>query len=500
MKLKETIISFLLTFIIGCAALTQYGMLTNKGDDAKMNGRHQTAIEYYLQALKTKPGYEPAIAGLETSARSYYDEQMQDIRSMQDAGNWKDATEQTRVTLRLLKQVRVHDVNFPTSREIQELETMLSSGNQQLAERSYSLGMASSEKQDYRSAMSEFSECLNYAGNYKDVSALKEKARYGLAKQIYDQGEQAADTGDWHTALERFKETVSIMPDYEGVNQRIRMAEEGIAEKEYQKALDILSKAGNVVSVKPYREAMVHLETCLSYVPDYKDAAMQYQQAKEKAVARIVILPFECSTPSVGDALTQQIITNAVQQRPEMITFVDRQYISSFLLSERGLVEVGVLNAQNVMNLSQAANVHGIVAGKVFIIRTDKPEETINKTGNYREQYTDSQGVTRSSEKTFSYELHTKVREMSIQVSYQLISAETGAIVAGESLSDVRSDYARWVAAQQRFLDLAAKAESEKMTTTMEPKSLDVLQQEAVQSLSRQLANRIVSNVGLLIR
>jgi len=244
----------------------------------------------------------------------------------------------------------------------------------------------------------------------------------------------------------------------------------------------------------------MYLEDCLRYVPDYKDASLKYQQAKEEAVVRVVILPFESSYASAGDALTQQVITHTIRQKPEMVTFVDRQYVTSFLLSERDLASMGMLNAQNAMQIGRLANVHGFAAGKVFVTRTDKPEESVGKTGAYQERYTDSQGNTRTMEKTYNYELHTKSREVGIQVSYQLISAETGAIIAGESLSDTKSDYARWVRTQQRFVDFAVKEEGSNLTTTREPKTLDVLQQEAIQTLSRQLADRIISNVQLLVK
>jgi len=496
-KLVIIILSLAL-YISGCAVLTTYGRFTTKGDTAKQSGRLQMAVEYYLKALQAKPSHEPALVGLEEAARDYYQVQMRSIQVMQGAEKWSVVAGQARTSLDMLKRVQVYRVGFPSVSEIQELEEILASGNQQLAAEFYSQGARSLDRQDYLGAIAQFQQCLACVRDYKDAYKLQEDAKRGLAKQFYDQGVESSQAGNWTIALDQFREVISLMPGYEDVDQRIQAAREALAEENYQKAQALMDGAGESLSVRPYREAMRYLETCLGYVPGYKDAPSKYQQAKDKAVVRVVILPFEGSPDSVGDLLTQQVITHTISQKPEMVTFVDRQYITSFLLSEMDLASTGMLNLQNATQIGQAASVHGLVGGKVFVTRTDKPEETISKTGKYRERYEDSQGNSRTLEKSYNYELHTKTREVSVQVSYQLISAETGAIIASEMLSDEKSDFGRWVRTQQKYLDFAVKEESGNLTSTKEPKSLDVLQQEAIQTLAQELAWRILSNVRLL--
>ena len=470
------------------AAETHY----QTGIQAEENEEWTRAASEYRRALNLIPDYRDASKRLETVESAEALEHYQKGVAHQEAGKWDQALES-------FEEALVWAENFKdTHQKIKEVK-------KSAAEEYYQQALQLMEQKKYEQVLTALERCWQYVSDYKDSLKQEKKAKLALAKIHYEEGEELVLQEKWWTALDKLKKADSLVSGYQDVSSRIAFVKEKIAEEYYNKAVQVLEEAKQGMSVKPYRQAMNYLDDCLSYVSNFRDARQKYQEAQKGATLRVCIMPFQGTEPAASQ-LTQKVIANALSRKPELMAFVDRQYIS-LLLDERDLTGLGMIDASSATRIGKLAGVHAFVVGKIFVTPTNKASESTTKTGKYsvRQKYLDSEGKTRTKTigHEFNYKFWTKSREVKLELSYQIINGIDGILVDAETITSSEEDEAVWITYPANLPDGAwgnfpQAHDSAKITSSKEPKSQETLLQQAVDDLANRLTPTIISKAGRL--
>ncbi len=537
MKTKRVIVSILTILIIaGCA----YRSAMNDGKKMFEVGQYDDAIRYFEKAIQKKPQSADATIWLKKSkekacqvhyAKALQAEQNQEwirasaeykrvlslIPDYQDASNRLKTVESAEAlehyqngvayqeakkwdaALKEFEEALLWAENFKdTLQKIKEVK-------ESAAEEHYQQALHLIEEEKYEQVLTALERCWQYVPDYKDSLQQEKKAKIALAKIHYEEGEELVLQEKWWTALDKLKKADSLVSGYQDVSSRIAFVEENIAEEYYNKAVQVLEEAKQGMSVKPYRQGMNYLDDCLSYVSNFRDARQKYQEAQKGATLRVCIMPFQGKEPAASQ-LTQKVIANALSRKPELMAFVDRQYIS-LLLDERDLTGLGMIDASSATRIGKLAGVHAFVVGKIFVTPTNKASEFTTKTGKYsvRQKYLDSKGKTRTKTvgHEFNYKFWTKSREVKLELSYQIINGVDGILVDAETITSSEEDEAVWITYPANLPNSIwnhspQREDNQKITSSKEPKSQQALLQQAVDDLAYRLTPKIISKAEQL--
>jgi len=400
----------------------------------------------------------------------------------------------------------------------------------------------------------QYAEKMYNAGNFdvavqKVVEVLREKpayepARLLLAKaapQAYSRHEQAAagaeQKGNWDEAVKEYEDIIalssmvrSLPGDYPALDVRSKRDEaaQNAASTHYAKAThlfkeknftsaasEFLQAAQYVAGFKNatknaaesyyqhgkmsmdamnFKEAALGFKKASGIVSGYKDSQELYEQAKEKAIKRIAVMPFHDPTGKLGgDSISDRVINAAINSQPEFVAFISRENLTP-ILSEQGLQGSEIVDSATAVKTGKLAGIYSFVFGKVLSVSaTSTPAHSPTHQNSKTEKFYNKQTRDFTDSVTYSvqYQTHKIVNTVKLVVSYQIVDVKTGAIQASQTVNTQKSDIASWVtyAGDERAIppDIS-------VNNRQEPEPLETLQVSAIESVSNDIARKLLAH------
>ncbi|HRY83002.1 MAG TPA: CsgG/HfaB family protein [Candidatus Cloacimonadota bacterium] len=230
-----------------------------------------------------------------------------------------------------------------------------------------------------------------------------------------------------------------ILKDYQPAAQT---AKQNAAEAHYQKGLSLSRSSQNVDTQK---QAAKEFKAAMSFIPNYKDSAAQYEKARQAGIKRIAIIPFEDGSGTdkkFGDlpAVLVDRIVSSVMSDPESREFVEIMTRAELgaVLAEQRAVAAGLVDEKTAVKIGQLSGAHEILTGKINqvisvpmkVYSTNESESKRLVTG--KEEYVDENGNTAArdvySDVTCSFTKYVKTANAQITGSYSIIDVTTGTV------------------------------------------------------------------------
>ncbi|MDD4687721.1 MAG: CsgG/HfaB family protein [Candidatus Cloacimonetes bacterium] len=230
---------------------------------------------------------------------------------------------------------------------------------------------------------------------------------------------------------------LAIRFDVMDVSAEIAEASELAADLYYHKALH---QSRISIDKESQQEAAKLFKKAMSFVPNYLDSAQRYQAARQKAVMRIAILPFEDisgnnrSYGALTNILSDLIISNLLQQNNalEYTEFITRDRID-VLMKEQQLGVSGMIDENSAANIGHLLGANSILTGKILQISYNKPrtvQTSITETSVVADREKDEE-----IEISCSITKYTKTASLQILASYTLVDVSTGKILSHNSFN-----------------------------------------------------------------
>lgn len=230
-----------------------------------------------------------------------------------------------------------------------------------------------------------------------------------------------------------------ILRDYKPAAQTAR---QNAAEAHYQKGLSLSRSSQNVDTQK---QAAKEFKAAMTFIPNYKDSAVQYEKARQAGIKRIAIIPFEDGSGTgkkYGDlpAVLVDRIVSSVMSDPDSREFVEIMTRAELgaVLSEQRAVAQGLVDETTAVKIGQLSGAHEILTGKINqVISIPMKTYTSNESETKRlvtgkEDTVDENGNTVSkdvySDVTCTYTKYVKTANAQITGSYSIIDVTTGTV------------------------------------------------------------------------
>ncbi len=296
---------------------------------------------------------------------------------------------------------------------------------------------------------------------------------------------------------------ILTIPD---LSQDIRTARENAAEAHYQAGIRY-NKMSRSVDVQ--RKAAQEFKAALSFIPDYKDALLKYDQSRKLAIRRIAIAPFTDKSNSrnrygaISELMSDYIISRVMEAGSidEFTEIIARSQMDA-VLAEQQLNASGLVNEASTVNLGQLLGAHEVLSGSILQInsgapRTSSVEQTV--TANVvvgREEYVDEEGKTKErdirKELSCTYRTFTKTVSVTVNGSCSVVDVETGKILWQESLESKipwQDSWCRWVRGDERALPSSIRNQMKKAETFPPEES------EMVVTALRRMGDNVVTKL-----
>lgn len=237
--------------------------------------------------------------------------------------------------------------------------------------------------------------------------------------------------------------------EYRDYQDKLNQNKLSAAEYHYQKGLAILALSDAPDS---QRRAAKEFQEALNYVPNYRDAAQLFTQARELSTKRVAVAVFEDKSGtrsrygSLIDLLTDTIIAKLVQDPVvrEYWDIVSRDQISA-LLEEQQYGENQPQEPDSGTGLDRFLGAHEIMTGKIIQVNyvPERISELEFKETKYmvtgKEQYTTDKGKVREREVkgdvTCTWKKYTKTASVRITAAFSLIEVKTGVMQHGDTVT-----------------------------------------------------------------
>jgi tetratricopeptide (TPR) repeat protein len=243
------------------------------------------------------------------------------------------------------------------------------------------------------------------------------------------------------TAAERvFREISKLEPDFKNVGELKNVA---IVEPRYREGVLLFDRGR-------YREAYGHFKVVQEKSPNYKDTKRFIEDCLVFGQFPVIVEPFENAASddkNVGNRISA-LITNALAGKNDpFIKVVDRRNLDR-VLEEQRLAMAGI--ARSNSNFSEIVAAAASISGTIIEFnRSEGRLQRAIKSGfeSYMQQYQDEEGRTRSrmQYRPVQYLEFSQTNTVSISVQYQLISMQSGQVLATDLITISNQDVMGYV-------------------------------------------------------
>jgi tetratricopeptide (TPR) repeat protein/FlaG/FlaF family flagellin (archaellin) len=467
----------------------------NDGKQLFEAGQYDDAVRTFQIALNKKPNNAEANIWLKKAKEKAAEAHYAKAIKAEENKEWTKAASEYKQVLSFVPDYQDASKRLKTVESADALEH-------------YQKGVAYQEAKKWDLALQEFQKTLELVDNYEDTYKKIQETKEAAAEEHYQSALSLDESEQWSQALQEYQKADSYVSGYKDVAAKIRNVKTTLAEIAYQEASTLTQQAEESKSVRQYRKALKAWEKCLSYQSSYKDAGAMHAKMKKGATVSVCIMPFEGTDTEAAALFTQKLITSALSKKPELMSFVDRQYVAGLLLGEKDLASLGMMNASSAVEIGKLANIHAFVVGNVSFTKSETPAESTQKKNDrtyVQIQHQGEKGSYITNEWVpIEYSVWKKSNKVDLQVSYQIINAIDGAIVDANTISSSASDEARWITDMTRPLNIVDYSyenivqrfsKEERITSSKEPKSYQAILNEAIDDIASHLAPNIRSKV-----
>ncbi len=464
------------------------------GDAKKafQNGQNDEALRLLVIKLRKDNDHQDAIKLFKTVLKLVVDKHQTAAEDCEASRDWACAIREYDILRKIssdlssvspLEKVKVNgkDVKQPVEMPKIDVRAQRSVAIGNAAEAHYQKGVTyANTAGSSEMAATEFDTALRYVPDYKDSRQL-------AAEGLYRDGAAAARiAGSSDRAVTLFDAALRYVPDYKDSRQLA-------AESLYRDGVGLIAK-------KDFKGATLKLRRVDSYVPGYKDAVILSQKAKQSAIQRVAVMPFnnlsgKAQFGDVGQIMTDRIISETMNSNSEFLEFVTREYVTE-LLKEQAFGQTTQINESTAAKVGKLTGIHAFVFGKVLSITASYPAEQV-------EQGRSTQvlcsvitlfGICPQGSAVqvgVIWQKHTLQGFVEIGGSFQIVSVEKGTIVKTETINKRLQDRAQWVTFTSGD-ERAIPAEIRAYDTGQRPiEPAEQLAQKAIEDISKGLATNL---------
>ncbi len=471
--------------LTGCSA---YKM---KAIRAQRDHRYELAIKFALRHLSSHPSDPSMLALLDQAALGYFEQIQQTILHFERLDDWQRVTQLAEEGYRTLFEVsRVVGTNYPSKSQLDLLQSKREQSKFKHADALYSEAMKFYQQGDYATALQRFKAVNSYLPHFKDTVRLLADTQQNLAAKEYQNARNLLNQFQLEAALEAFQRVTEYQPNYLDTQQQIDRVKAQLADKHFQ-------EGQRFFKASDYKNAYRSLQQALRYQPDHHQAKQLFDDAREKLTIRLAIFPFASSKidAKFGELASQRLLAQALPRRSEFVVFLEREHLQK-IFEEQALSQTGAIDEKTAVEVGKLSGVNVIVVGSITLVSQKVSGPTPRQlTGYYDQSYRDAKGVQRSKKEPFQYTAYEVQRTAEVNISYRFISVETGEILFNESVTRAVDDRAEWITCPKEFVKYLSYAERNKINAAKEPKSLDSLINQAIDSLTDQVASKMISRL-----
>jgi len=237
----------------------------------------------------------------------------------------------------------------------------------------------------------------------------------------------------------------------------LKEAKTNAAAAHYAEAMR-LADSSNDIDVQ--KRAAKEFKAASEFVSNYKDAAERYEAARQKAIKRVAIIPFEDRSGRAGaygavaERIVEKVIHIIANDREasaylEIVSLDKLEEITSLAKETQN----DLFDSNTVVELGKIRGIHEILTGRITQIIYSSPQassQTVTATGQtWRDvAYTDKKGRSkvRKTQVPLSaeVEVHEKTTSATVTGSCRFIDVETATLKKTESFEGVAAHTARW--------------------------------------------------------
>lgn len=489
---RDTIRRVMMMALVACVSFgvssdLNAGIFSDEFRDARkayQNGEHDEALHLLIIKLRKDNDHQNAIALFKTVLPLVVDKHRAAAEESAKAKDWATAIREYDVLTKIssdlssiapVERSKVDGKKVARPVELPDIDVRAqrAAATDNAAEMHYQKGVtyAGSAGSAERAA-TEFSAALRYVPDYKDSRQL-------AAACLYRDGASLAKTlGRSDNAIALFDAAERYVPNYKDSRQLA-------AESLYRDGTDLIAR-------KDFKNAVAKLRRIENYVPGFKDSATLAEKAKQAAIQRVAVMPFNNLSGKdqfgdVGQIMTERVISGAMGHQTEFLEFVTREYVNQ-ILQEQALGQTPAINESTAAKLGKLAGIHAFVFGKVLSITVSYPPE-MSEQGTSSATYCCQNG--QSFVVGANWTKHTRTGYVEISGSFQIVNVEKGTIVKSESIKKRIEDRAQWVTVvgDQRALEPAIKAHHTTGERALEP--AEQLAHKAIEDIARGLATNL---------
>lgn len=271
-------------------------------------------------------------------------------------------------------------------------------------------------------------------------------------QQLYQNGNTLLEQKKFREAEQIFKEISQLDPEYKDVDALKKMS---VIIPTYEAGLGYF-EAGN------YRKAYMNFNQVFGLQANYKDVANLRRVAKERATITVAVMPFEnASSYAYPITINSYIISDLAGANNEFIVVIDRENTEK-LIKEQKLSLANNTNDNLAVVAGELMGAKAILTGKVLDFGVQHPNMRHHERTGY-ESYQEK--VYNPANKKM--ELQTRYRKVMysefqgesavrLKVQYQLISTETGTVLASDVVEHHERDEVRYISYEGNTRNLLA--------------------------------------------
>ncbi|MCK9557625.1 MAG: CsgG/HfaB family protein [Candidatus Cloacimonetes bacterium] len=356
-------------------------------------------------------------------------------------------------------------------------------------------------KPDYRKAQIALKESY-------PLAIVQRKERL-LALQARDEQDNLEDILVEYMALQKLSDAIRSLPaiinpetgmtlifDSSDYSAQIADTKTMCAEMYYQKGLHQsrmdTSRTGQRLAAEHFKRAMV-------FVPNYLDSASRYESARQNAVTRVAILPFDDVSGfgkkhgAASEILSAMIVDKLLQKSSlmEYSELITRDRIEQ-VLSEQEFNASGLVEESSTASIGHLLGANAILSGKILQIAYNAPRvisKDISETGIVEEE---SDNEVKEKEISCSFTEYTMNSSMQVVASYTLLEVSSGKILAHKNFNPTYTFNEKWGKVLSGDARALSKKQQELVNTTeaLAPSPAQMLH-TVLENLSDELTEHI---------
>ncbi|MBV6647318.1 MAG: hypothetical protein KI790_17805 [Cyclobacteriaceae bacterium] len=265
------------------------------------------------------------------------------------------------------------------------------------------------------------------------VTELVENSRMLLLKDHYSKGVSAMDDGNYPLASENFLLVERLDPQYQDIQSRLQELE----------ILPDFDQAQKSFEDGRYGIALQFIEEVLSNQPNYMPAVRMRDQIGKLSDTPIAILPATTNRFGIDDKIRSHLVAAFLSLNNPMIRIVDRDNLGQVIDEQKRMVS-GIIGQASAVEIGELLGAKYLLLTKVLNADLHQsPPTNQDLTAYVARTEMNSSGYPQVAYYPVKYQETSKTNTVHLTYQYQLVSTETGEVLAADVISETKQD--EWI-------------------------------------------------------